>query len=264
MIKLIASDIDGTLVNDKNQFAPDFFHVLKELNKRDIKFVAASGRSKYSLEKLFQPFQDRLLYISDNGAFVSDNQTEYCTHKLKKEDVECVVEELLKLKGIQIILCAKYKSYFVNFQPELLDKVIIHYNQYEIVENYKEIDDEFLKIAVYDPNGSEKYSCPIMQEKVPEGLCAIATSVPWLDIMDCNVNKGRGLRALQKAFDIAPGETMVFGDYFNDIEMFKVAEYSFAMENACNEVKQHCKFCAKSNNDFGVTEKIKEMVLLTK
>lgn len=261
MIKLIASDIDGTLVNDEKQFAPDFFHILKELNKRNIKFVAASGRSKYSLEEIFKPYENELLYVSDNGAFVSDNQTEYCTHKLNKDDVAAVVEMLLELDEIQIVLCGKYKSYLINFQEQFLEQVKVYYNVFEIVDDYKSIEDDFLKIAVYDSKGSSKHSHPKVKDNLPEGLCAIATSAVWMDIMDCSVNKGRGVEALQKVFDISPDETMVFGDYFNDIEMFKKAKYSFAMENACDEVKKHCNYCAKNNNDFGVTEKIKEMVL---
>ena len=56
MIKLIASDLDGTLVNDQKEFAPDFFDILKELTKLDIKFCVASGRSTYALKKVFSKY----------------------------------------------------------------------------------------------------------------------------------------------------------------------------------------------------------------
>ena len=77
MIKLISSDIDGTLVNEDKQFSPDFGEILENLRKKGIKFVAASGRSKYAIERIFKQFSADILYISDNGAFVSGSECEY-------------------------------------------------------------------------------------------------------------------------------------------------------------------------------------------
>ena len=76
MIKLIASDLDGTLVNDKKEFAPDFFDILKRLQKFGIKFCVASGRSTYALKKVFSKCRDDIYYISDNGGYISGRDIE--------------------------------------------------------------------------------------------------------------------------------------------------------------------------------------------
>ena len=75
MVKQIASDMDGTLLDPAKKIPPDFVSVLKNLKKRNIKFVVASGRSYSALEVLFKNIGNDIIYICDNGAFVvNDNK----------------------------------------------------------------------------------------------------------------------------------------------------------------------------------------------
>ena len=69
MIKLIASDIDGTLVTDgTNKVNPEIFEVVLKLKEKGIQFAAASGRHWVSIERLIEPEKERIVYLSDNGA----------------------------------------------------------------------------------------------------------------------------------------------------------------------------------------------------
>ena len=69
MIKLIVSDMDGTLLDDEKRLPPDFFEVLNKLIERDIIFTVASGRTYSALDHLFpEPYRDKVAYICDNGA----------------------------------------------------------------------------------------------------------------------------------------------------------------------------------------------------
>ena len=75
-----------------------------------------------------------------------------------------------------------------------------------------------------------------------------------------NANKGYALKLIQEKYNIAPAETMVFGDYNNDLEMLALAHYSFAMENAHPYVKKVANYSTASNDAFGV-EKVLEKLL---
>ena len=75
-----------------------------------------------------------------------------------------------------------------------------------------------------------------------------------------NAHKGFALHKLQQLYNISPAETMVFGDYNNDLEMLALAEFSFAMENAHPNVKAVANYETSSNDDLGV-EKILESLL---
>ena len=260
MIKLISSDIDGTLVNEDKQFSPDFGEILENLRKKGIKFVAASGRSKYAIERIFKQFSADILYISDNGAFVSGSECEYFTHRMTTEEIDKVMALLLPIKGIQTVLCGKHKAYFVNLNEDLLKEIVIYYDIYEPVDDYRTINDDILKIAVYSSSGSSKNTHEKIKDLLPENLCSVVSSDEWLDIMDKSVTKGAGLEILQKKFGISYDETMAFGDYFNDIDMLKKAKYSFAMANASDEIKRHCNFIAPDNNNFGASTMIKKYI----
>ena len=82
----------------------------------------------------------------------------------------------------------------------------------------------------------------------------------WLDITDKGVNKGLAINKLQELLNIKHEETMVFGDYLNDLEMMESAYHSYAMENAHDDLKKVARFRAKKNTENGVVEKIKEVL----
>ena len=73
MIRLIASDLDGTLLNSQRQLPKDFFSVIDRLNQLGVLFIAASGRSYPTLRRDFAPHSDELCFISDNGARIAEH-----------------------------------------------------------------------------------------------------------------------------------------------------------------------------------------------
>lgn len=259
MIKLIVSDLDGTLVNDKKEFAPDFFDILKKLNEKDIKFTIASGRSQYTLEKVFTPMEKEVYYISDNGGYIKGSGIEKVILPLTREQAQKTVQEALKIEKLQIIMCAKDKAYFVRPDFEYIAEISQYYINYEIVDDYEKINEQILKIAIHDPLGSAKNGYPKIKDKLDKDLIAVVSAPDWLDVMNKDLNKGVALSHLQKHFCISPDETMVFGDFNNDIEMLKEAKYSFAMSNANSTVKASANFVAPSNNEFGVVQMIKNI-----
>lgn len=264
MIKLIVSDLDGTLVNDKKEFAPDFFEILKELKQKAICFTIASGRSKYTLEKTFESVKGDILYISDNGGYISgktekENMEEILL-PLTHEQAQDTVAQCLKVEGLQIIMCAKDKAYFVRIDEEYLPVISYYYIDYEIIEDYTKIEEQILKVAVFDPKGSASNAHPRLKDKLDKELVSVVSSVEWMDIMNKNLNKGLALKQLQQHLGVTKDETMVFGDYNNDIEMLKCAKYSYAMQNSSDNVKKAANYTAPSNNDFGVAKIIKEKI----
>lgn len=82
----------------------------------------------------------------------------------------------------------------------------------------------------------------------------------WVDINNKGVNKGYALEQIQKDENISFEETMVFGDFYNDIEMLQKAYYSFVMENANEDMKQYGNFIAKSNRENGVIQAINQYI----
>jgi hydroxymethylpyrimidine pyrophosphatase-like HAD family hydrolase len=82
----------------------------------------------------------------------------------------------------------------------------------------------------------------------------------WVDISENIANKGYAIKHIQKLYNINESETMVFGDYNNDIEMLKLGHYSYAMDNAHPNVKTIANYLTKSNNEKGVEIVIKQLI----
>ncbi|OED35868.1 hypothetical protein AB832_05970 [Flavobacteriaceae bacterium (ex Bugula neritina AB1)] len=135
-----------------------------------------------------------------------------------------------------------------------------YYGKYEIVSNLSEItDDQCLKIAICNQKGSEQYLYPALKH-LEDRLKVKVSGEIWLDLSHMNANKGYALQKLQKTLNISTEETMVFGDYNNDLEMMGQAKYSFAMENAHPNIKAQANYSTKTNDENGVEYILSKMI----
>lgn len=261
MIKLIASDMDGTLLTKEGHLPKNFFMFLQKLLEIDVKFVVASGRSYPILNELFKPFSDKIYYICDNGAFVKKSNNIIYKDTLNKSILNDLIEASKDIQNSQLILCGLKGAYHTECKQEMLEQLQKYYINDYTVSNLFDIDDEILKVSICDLNNSAQNSYKILNPKFKQSLDIIVSGDIWLDIMNKGISKGKALEQLQKSLNISYKETMVFGDFYNDIEMLKKAYYSFVMDNANNDIKQYGNFIAKSNEDNGVMRAIYEYVL---
>jgi len=261
MIKLIASDMDGTLLNSEGKIPQEFFNVFTKLKEKNILFVAASGRQYYNLLENFYSIKDHILFIAENGTYVMQQGKELYSSFLDTSTIHELIELGRKTEGAEIVLCGKHAAYVETDKEELIEEVKKYYARYEIVDNLLEVKDHILKFTLCDFKGAADNSHKIFFPLYKDTLQIAVSGHLWLDIVNNDVNKGAAIKSIQKKLNISPEETMVFGDYFNDVEMLQSAYYSYAMENAPEGVKKHARFVAKSNTEHGVLHTIKEMVL---
>lgn len=261
MIKLIATDMDGTLLNEQGCLSYEIFHIIKKLKEKDILFATASGRQYYNLENKFSPVKDDIIYIAENGCYVVNKGTEISSNYLDKKIVKALIHTARKVDGIDIVLCGKKAAYIEKDSKEFINEVEKYYYRYEIVEDLNKVEDDILKFTLFDPKGPEINSNKVFKPLFEDKLFVVVSGKVWLDIINKDINKGIAIKQLQKKYNIKPEETMVFGDYFNDIDMLQSAYHSYAMDNAPEEVKKHARFIAKSNRENGVIDVIKSLVL---
>ena len=259
MIKFIASDMDGTLLNERDEIHPEFYNVFEMLKEKGIIFSAASGRQYYNLVKRFNDVKDDIMFIAENGTFVVYKGKEILINALDKNIVNELIEIGRKIDGAYVVVCGKKAAYIESQDERLMKEVEKYYESREVVKDLKAVDDEILKVTMCDFRGSEENSNKYF-EAYRDKLQVTVSGEIWLDITAKGANKGVAIRKVQELLDINPKETMVFGDYLNDLEMMKNAYHSYAMENAHPDLKKVARFVAKSNNDNGVLEKIKEVI----
>jgi hypothetical protein len=261
MIKLIASDMDGTLLDENGKINGEFFHVLGKLIDMNIRFAPASGRQYGTLYRDFGNFKDQLVYIAENGTLVLYKGKELYSNPIKDEYIAEIIEDAKKIPYVCLVLCSKDCAYISNNKDYLVDEVKKYYVSYKIIDDFSQIKDPILKIGILDLSGIKRVYEEFFYPRWKDRLQVVISGEFWLDLYNKDANKGNALKLIQEKLGIKKDETMVFGDYFNDVEMLKNAHFSYAMENAPDEVKSHANFIAKSNRDNGVVETIKKIVL---
>lgn len=258
MIKLIVTDMDGTLLNSDHKINDEFWKVYDKIKEKNIKFCVASGRQYHNLVENFKNIQDELIYIAENGSYVSQNNKEVFSKTLDKNAAFNFVKISRGIKNSSVVLCGKSSAYIEDSNPDFVREVEKYYHKYEVVDNLLKVEDEILKVAIYDFECSEKNSYPYFKE-YEKNYKVIVSAKHWLDIMDPDINKGIALRYIQEELNITKEETLAFGDYMNDYEMLQEATYSYAMKNAHNKLKEIANYEAPSNDDNGVVSTIKSI-----
>lgn len=259
-IKLVVSDMDGTLLNIKGEVSELFLNQFNELKKHNIHFVAASGRQYQSIVHKLDTIKDDISIIAENGGVIQSANKTRVLLQLSSEDILKSVEILRQVKDCYIVLCGRKSAYIETKDPNFISKFSEYYSAYKVVDDLTELEnDDFLKIAVYHFESSEKQVLPYIQDITNE-LQVTVSGQNWLDISHKKANKGYALNILQKELGLEMKETMVFGDYNNDLQMLELAHYSYAMENAHPNVKKIANFETKSNNEQGVEFILQQLI----
>lgn len=259
-IKLIVTDMDGTLLNSNHEVSQRFFEAFRKLRNRGIKLAVASGRQYYSLRERMEPVKDEMIYIAENGAIVIDRGEEKHLVPMDIRIVHQIIKEVRELENKYLILCGRKQAYIESTAPEFMKPFLDHYEKYKVVEDLLQVkDDIFLKVTICDLRGAEKNSMPYVEHFKKELQVKLSGEI-WIDFNDKKAQKGNALKALQENLGITKEETMAFGDYLNDLELFEHAGIGYAVENAHEEVKKVAAHVTKSNDEFGV-EMILEEVL---
>ncbi len=261
MIKLIATDMDGTLLDENGNLPKNFFSILNKLKEKNIKFVIASGRSYPTLYDNFKPHSDNLYFICDNGSYIAEPGQPPIISILDKDTVNSVVETCNNIPNAAVVLCGTKGAYHSPCSKETEKEIDKYYINKKVVPNLINVDDDIFKIAICDLNGSKENSYVPLNKLFGDKYKVVISGAVWVDINNKDIDKGSALKKLQKDFHISYDNTMVFGDFYNDIEMLQAAHYSFVMENAHDDVKQYGNFIAKSNFENGVMKAIEEYVL---
>lgn len=265
-IRLIACDMDGTLLDNDDAIHDDFWPLIDQLYARGILFCPASGRQYASLLNRFRPIADELIFIAENGTYVVQRGVELSSEPLLLDDARTMLRVVRELQArepiVNVVLCGKRSAYIESGDPAFHEEVAKYYYELQQVDDLLHVEDDILKVAVYAYQSSERITYPAF-ERYAASHQVVVSGQHWLDVMVRHTNKGAGIRHVQDKLGITAAQTMVFGDFLNDLEMMDEASYSFAMANAHPLLKERARFLAPGNNDNGVVRTIKAVLGLT-
>ncbi|PTF35146.1 Cof-type HAD-IIB family hydrolase [Staphylococcus cohnii] len=284
MINLIATDMDGTLLNAAHEISEDNIQAIKYAQSQGITVVIATGRAFYEANAPINQTDLKVPYICLNGAEVRDESFNIMsTSNLNRELINRITEELNK----ENIFYQVYTNLGIYTENPLRDLEIyidiaqragqeadvekiksgiqkrIDNGTLKVVDNYDKIQDTpgeiVMKILAFDSD-IEKIDRVSETLAKSESLAVSSSSRGNIEITHSDAQKGIALNTIAERLNIDMKNVMAIGDNMNDVSMLERVGYSVAMENAAPEVKAIAKYETDSNEQSGVGKAIMKLL----
>jgi len=263
MIKLIAADLDGTLLNAKRDLSPETIRVIGKIREKGIRVVLATGRTYAAVRKIYSELNLDSPVITNNGGLIFDPPTDTVL------DGSPIAPELMRRvlnwldeRNIYNQFYTKDTVYtrhldFLSREWAVKNAKLPLEQQVRIIEIKdgplpKELDHEpFYKMLAMSRSKDVLDELQVFINTIPELETTISIE-NGLDILGAGISKGYGLTHLAEFLKLDPSEIMAFGDQENDIEMLRYAGVGVAMENAPDHVKVHADWVAPLHHEDGL------------
>ena len=229
MIRLIATDLDGTLLEKDGKLPEGIFEVIEELRQKGIWFAAASGRQYGNLARLFAPVSEQMAFICENGAYCVVRGNDAGTIALSSEVANEIISDIQKMH-MNPLISGKHTCYMFDTNRKYTDDIVYRLrNTVTIISSLSDISEPILKISGQIDSGVADLA-PELIRKWGNRLTATVSGRDWFDFTIAN--KGMGIKALVDYLGINKEEVVAFGDNFNDESMLDYVGYPFIMEQA--------------------------------
>lgn len=260
-IKLIATDVDGTLVKDSSPCVyPELIPVIRSLRRKDVIIAIASGRQYNSIAGMFREVADDLIFIAENGAHIKCRGTDMSIIKMNRADVEDIVQYFRGFDGCDFVASAPGVSIIESHNEEFIDLLENSYhNHVEYFDDVLKAPYDIIKLAIYRKGSIRDIGEGEIIPEVSKKVHCLMAGEEWVDVIGSEVDKGNALRTIMDFFHISSEETMAFGDNGNDIGMLDKAGESYAVDSAPDEVKEHARHICGSWKTKGVLQVLKDL-----
>ena len=233
MIRLVASDIDGTLLrNGAKTISPVLFDQIRRLGERGIRFCPASGRQYSSLRRLFAPVADELSYLCENGAVVwgpGSPGPVLSKTVMERSRALALCGAILAQPTCEVLISGANTSYLCPKEADIVDHMRYFVgNNVTLLKTPEEVPEDMVKVSAYCRTGAVAMA-PVLSPGWEDFHPAVAGE-KWLDFT--LADKGTGLRSLCAALGVDLSEVMAFGDNDNDLPMLALAGRPYIMEQA--------------------------------
>ena len=263
MIRLIVSDIDGTMVPDSSDYIdPQYYDAVRALKEKGIFFCACSGRQFHSMQQLLQHVADDIYFITENGTLVRTKNEVLHRWSIDPADYIPLLEDIRSIEGTCAVVSYPEVTYVDSGEDSSVFRLLRDNYRYAI-KNVPDLaalsHEDIQKVTIYCEN-CEAVCADFLKSHWSRDLKAASSGSLWIDLCPPDAGKGSALVWLQEYLGIKKEETMYFGDNMNDLPAFDAAGIAVTVENARPEVKEHADLIVGSYSDLGVLRELKRII----
>lgn len=261
MIKMIATDIDGTILPYHGEFSQKTKDCIKRLNDSGIKVILVTGRMHSSATPLAAQLGLNLPIISYQGGLIKDMSGKTLFQTELNSDVAKEIINWGRKNNVHLNLYIDDKLYV-----EQDDEIIKYYIQGKFVDytvcSFDDLEiknvNKLLAIDIHDADRVTSW-VDILKEKYPD-LYIVKSTPYFCEIGSANAKKSLGVEFLCKMWGIDKSEVMAIGDQNNDIDLIQAGGIGIAMENGTPELKQVADYITNSVENDGFVSAVEKFI----
>lgn len=260
LIRLIASDMDGTLLDEHSEVPPETYDLILALREKGVHFAASSGRRFDRLCQFFAPVRDKMDFVAANGAQVYADGELVDREVFSHLGIRRLAKTVGKFESLHMALFDDEKSFLLDDEDKFVREIDKDLPNAERIWYLPGPDVSILKISIYCEDGHVMdYAYALSRELGDEFLFA-PSGTHWIDALQRGVNKATGIEQVMAHHGITRDEVMAFGDSMNDYEIIRFVGIGCAMANGRPALKAVANRVIGYNYDQAVQGEMRKLL----
>jgi Cof subfamily protein (haloacid dehalogenase superfamily) len=262
VIRLVLSDVDGTLVNKEKELTPRTIAAVHDLHDAGIHFAVTSGRPPRGMSMLVEPLALATPIAAFNGGLVVEPDLDVVEERVVRGDLVAPTIELIESFELSVWVYRGADWLVLDPDGPHVDREA-HTVRFEptVVASFEGIDEVAKIVGVSDDYDAVAAAETLAHERLGEHVAASRSQPYYLDVTHPRANKGAVVRFLAERYDISTDEIATIGDMPNDVLMFAHSGLSIAMGNAHREVQRAARHVTTTNDEDGFAHAVERFIL---
>ena len=262
-IRLVLSDVDGTLVTSKKELTPEAVRAVKHLGEAGILFAVTSGRPARGLRMLIDSLEITAPIAGFNGGLIVDRELVMMQKLTIRDEVVGPITEVLRDHDLSMWVYQDTDWFVLDLDgPHVAHEAIVCQFMPTQLDDLDVVRGDIVKIVgVSDDPATIEAATTVLNNAFSSDISATSSQTYYIDITHQDANKGRVVDFLAKTFSIEAEHIATIGDMSNDVLMFERSGLSIAMGNATDEVRTQATHATTSNDENGFANAVERFIL---
>ena len=259
-IRLIASDMDGTLLDGNGQVPPETFDLIRALRSRGVHFAASSGRRYDRLCEFFAPVKDQMDFVASNGAQVYADGVQIDREVYSHLAIRRLAKTVSMFPNMHLALFDRTKSYLLDDEDKFVREVDKDLPNVERIYELPSPRVSIIKASIFCDDGNVMDNAYVLQRELGDLFTFAPSGSSYIDAMQPGISKASGIAQLMEHYGIEREEVMAFGDAMNDYEIIRFVGTGCAMANGRPALRAIADRVIGSNEEHAVQAEMRRIL----